>query len=287
MGSRYCRSNMYTTSLVDYHSGSCSSSCTTTVHRSRCTVCAAFFKLDKGQSKPAPLSSMLPTLCFATVLGAATLFYYHNSTGVPTLTTNMDTQSWSSAFASWHSRALLRPHPSPHAFTPTRDALQLAVLLNAPVEHEGITLALFSQATEDGSGGETVAVDALGRVLIVTERDAAGMLGLAEEVLALPPTGAFRNTWFIKHPYTSQPIDRLFIPSSGSAADLHQVSVQGFSKKTRELKTPVEGIIELPRTLWELAGLVLEAREDAGHPGDERRDEVVLGKVREVVRELF
>ncbi|KAF8064325.1 hypothetical protein FPV67DRAFT_1419929 [Lyophyllum atratum] len=199
----------------------------------------------------------------------------------------MATQSWSSPFASWHKRALQTPHPSPDAFTPTRHNLQLAVLLNAPIENEGITLTLFSQPTGDGYDSETVAVDALGRVLIVSEKDAAGILGLAKEALALPPTEQFRNTWSIKHPFTSQPIDRLLIPSSGSATGLHEVSVQGFSKTTRELKRPVEGITELPETLWELTGLVLEARDEAGLPGDERRNEVVLGKVREALEGLF
>jgi hypothetical protein len=59
--------------------------------------------------------------------------------------------------------------------------------------------------------------------------------------------------------------------------------VQGFSKETRDLKTPVGRFQELPDSLWILTGLVLEAREEV----DERRDDVVLGKVRQIVQDLF
>ncbi|KAF5376670.1 hypothetical protein D9615_007903 [Tricholomella constricta] len=228
---------------------------------------------------------MSRTLFFAVILGATTLFYYYNVTS--TLISNkMSTQPWSSPFAAWHDRALHTPHPDPHSFTPTRDTLQLALLLNAPIEHEGISVAFFSQSKENGAGSETVAVDALGRVLVVAEKDAAGILGLAQEAVNLPSTGAWRNTWVIKRPTTSQPIDRLFIfPASGSATGPHEISVQGFSKQTRELKDPVGDTRELPAMLWELAGLVLEARD--GLVYGEKRDEVVLGKVRETVAELF
>ncbi|RDB24445.1 hypothetical protein Hypma_008412 [Hypsizygus marmoreus] len=199
--------------------------------------------------------------------------------------------SWSSPFSSWHSRALLTPFPNPHAFTPTKSALLLAVLLNAPVENEGVTLTLFSQPKpDDPSISETVAVDALGRVLIVTPKDSAGILSLARSTLSLPQTGGFRNTWVIKQDRTSQPIDRLFIPgqsAKGLLDDPDEISVQGFSKEKRELKRPVDGITELPKDLWELTGLVLEARSDAGSGSDGRRDELVLGKVRDVVRGLF
>ncbi|KAG5651910.1 hypothetical protein H0H81_006961 [Sphagnurus paluster] len=193
----------------------------------------------------------------------------------------MSHQSWSSPFASWHNRALLTPHPSPHAFNPTRDSLQLAVLLNAPIEHEGISLALFKDPTVT----QIVAVDSLGRVLLVSEKDAVGILELARGALALPDTGAFRNTWAIKQPATSQPIHRIFIPSASGTDQLHEISVQGFSKEIRELREPVQDIQELPPVLWELTGLLLEARDGAVYGAE--RDEVVLGKVREAVGGLF
>jgi len=53
-----------------------------------------------------------------------------------------------------------------------------------------------------------------------------------------------------------------------------------------ELSYPVNGYHEMPYELWELTGLLLEARKGAGWP-EEERDEFVLEKVRSVVRPLF
>lgn len=237
--------------------------------------------IDKPRSCSS-LTPMLRTLFFAVVLGSATLFYYYTLTSSPNTTIMSDTE-WSSAFAEWHRRALSTPHPKPHDFTPTSENLLLAVLLNAQVEHEGITLTLFAKSGEENGGG-SVAVDASGRVLLVSEKDTKGILDLSKEALGLPQTGRFRNTWVIHHVTTSQPIHRLLIPTSGSSSDLHEVSVQGFSKEKRELAQHVEGISLLPKVLWELVGLVLEARGDTD---GERRDEVVLGKVREIMRPYF
>jgi len=224
-----------------------------------------------------------------------------------------------SPLQGWHSRALQTPHPSPHSFTATRESLILTVLLNAQAETEGITLALFAEPPT----GRTIAVDALGRVSIVAPKDFNGILSLAKRALALPDTGTWRNTWVIKHVATSQPIHRIFVspqrgPSGagsdvvttvqegtdvdveveGTAAaakgvdthvsiagDLKQISVQGFSKTTKELKDPIKGRHELPNELWELTGLLLEAREGAGQ--GVRRDDLVLDKVRSIVNPLF
>lgn len=160
-----------------------------------------------------------------------------------------------------------------------------AVLLNTPAENDGFTLAFFSQPKEHGSGTRVIAVDALGHVLVVADQDAAGILELAKEALALPPTGHFRNTWVVKRPTTSQPIHRLFIFPDRAGNSPYQISVQGFTKETRTLLRPVQGIDELPEVLWELAGLILEAREGASM--EATKDEVSLGKVRDVVASLF
>jgi hypothetical protein len=205
--------------------------------------------------------------------------------------------TWSSQYEGWHSRALSNPHPDPSSFTPSRSSLRFAVLRNAPVEPEGISLAFFNPPSSGSISDEGLyAVDAQGRALIVSPTDARGILDLATRVSELPETGAFRNTWVISQDRTSQPIDRLFVPKSSSYssesglldAGYQEVSVQGFSKEKRELKTPVDGIEELPESLWELTGLVLEARTDAGNtPDDERRNGEVLGKVRDVLGGLF
>ena len=197
------------------------------------------------------------------------------------MTTNSITTPWSSPFASWHTRALRTPHPSPHTFHSTRQSLLLAVLLNSPVEHEGISLTLYSDSEKGET--ETVAVDARGQILYVSEQDAAGILDLAKKTLELPQSESWRNTWVVEQPTTSQPIHRMFIRSRDKDKNLKEVSVQGFSKEARALKTPVGSFQELPDSLWELVGLVLEAREGSL----EDKDDVVLGKVREIVKDLF
>ena len=112
----------------------------------------------------------------------------------------MVSPTWSSPFASWHSRAESLSRTIVSTFTPSFDTLSLAVLLNSPSETNGFTLALFSQEKEDGPGTRSIAVDALGRELIVADEDAAGILELAKKTLALPQTGGFRNTWIVKRP---------------------------------------------------------------------------------------
>ncbi|KAJ8696876.1 hypothetical protein PTI98_006703 [Pleurotus ostreatus] len=196
----------------------------------------------------------------------------------------MSTAEWSSRYADWHSRAT--PNPNPTLFEPTRSALSLAVLRNDPVQPEGFTLALFHGATD-----AAIAVDAMGRVLQVTAEDYEGIISLAHEVLALPSTGTFRNTWALKRPTTSQPIDRILVAVKGRGdsegdVELKETSVQGFSKQlTMELKRPLtdEGITLLPLSLSELAGLVLEAREGFV-PGDE--DKRMVTKVKDVLGDV-
>ncbi|KAG6889322.1 hypothetical protein C0992_005648 [Termitomyces sp. T32_za158] len=197
----------------------------------------------------------------------------------------MTSSSWSSPFASWYNRAQPLSQAINSAFVPSFDTLSLAVLLNAPVENDGFTLAFFSQLKEDGSGTRVIAVDALGNALLVADQDATGILELAKQALELPPTEGFRNTWVVKRPMTSQPIHRLFIFSDRAEDSPYQISVQGFTKETRTLQRPVQGLDELPEVLWELVGLVLEAREGASLGAT--RDEVSLGRVRDVVASLF
>ncbi|KAK7005619.1 DNA repair protein rad5 [Favolaschia claudopus] len=178
-----------------------------------------------------------------------------------------------SPYANWHSRT--KPHPSPAEFVPTRSTLRLAVLRNAQAEHEGFTLALFD------TGADKVAVDALGRVLIVEDADYQGVVGLARRVaLELPETGEFRNTWIIKQPTTSQPIERLLFVGEGG---LVQTSVQGYQKGKRELKAPVGDIGELPDTLYELTALVMEGR--TGYSFDMGQSPLVRQILNEIVEE--
>ena len=187
----------------------------------------------------------------------------------------------------WHSRALQTPHPDPHSFTPTPESLILTVLLNALAEPEGITVAFFADPPTE----RIIAVDALGRVSYVGSPDFDGILSLAVRALALPDTGTWKNSWAIKHPVTCQPNHRIFISPYvqvsivRSLSDMKQISVYGFSNATKVLAYPVNGYRELPHELWELTGLLLEAREGVG--SGERRDDLVLDKVRSVVKPFF
>lgn len=190
----------------------------------------------------------------------------------------------------WHSRALQTPHPDPYSFTPTPESLILTVLLNAQSDPQGISLAFFADTER------IIVVDALGRISLVEPSDFDGIRSLANRALALPDAGSWMNTWVVKRGFTCQPNHRIFISpqeqltntntTPRSLSNLKQIGVQGFSETTKELCYPINGYLELPYELWELTGLLLEARAGAGWPG-EGRDDIVLDKLRSVVDPLF
>jgi hypothetical protein len=183
----------------------------------------------------------------------------------------------------WHSRST--PHPSPQSFKPTQSALKLVLLLNAPVEQEGFTLALFEP---------NVAVDAMGSVLAVSQDDFEGLIHLGEKVKnEVPETGTFRNTWTLDHSRTSQPIDRLLLPSSDDSPytssigewELKNVaSVQGYEKGLTRLKERVAGFDELPEVLANVIGLTREGRDGWRKDGE---DKDILKKVRDILGNVW
>lgn len=118
----------------------------------------------------------------------------------------------------------------------------------------------------------------MGRVLIVPDDDWGQLVGLLDGVKELPGAGNAR--WMIQQPRTSQPIDRVLIPSS--AISLFKHSVSGYDSSHRHLTKPVEGFEELPDSLFELMDSALEARE-GWREGEE--DQKVIGKVKDVVDE--
>ncbi|CAA7269397.1 unnamed protein product [Cyclocybe aegerita] len=218
-----------------------------------------------------------PTLAIFALIGAVTFLLYSILTppnfSYKRFISGMSQTQWSSPYSAYLQRA--DPQPD---FTPTRSALQLAVLRNSPVEPEGFTLALFSPLT---------AIDAKGHVYTLQQGDYEGILAIAERVKLLPNTGGFRNTWRVLHDTTSKPIDRVLSPktalgdapsSEGYEAEYVETSVYGFDKTRRQLKEPVDEYTELPDELWELTGLAWEARETSGE-----RDELALQKVRAVL----
>lgn len=113
---------------------------------------------------------------------------------------------------------------------------------------------------------------------MVLDADYAGVVELARRVaVELPDTGRFRNTWVIKHPATSQPIDRILVVVDGQ---LKETSVQGFVKGKKELKVPVGDISELPDVLSEVAGLALEGRTGYSRGSE---DSEMVQKVKDIL----
>jgi hypothetical protein len=232
---------------------------------------------------------MLKTLFLSTLFGVFTLLYFHltgpiTSTPIKTLSNT----SWSSPYADWHARALLTPHPSPHNFTPTYDSLLLVSLVNPPFVPQRVALTLYSQSPSNTTiPNDIIAIDALGRVLLVSPEDGAGIMTLARKSLEVSPINARSNIWFVKPVTTCPTLDFLWILPPNHVRNfgrhLRSVSVYGFSKWRKELETPQNGVYGLPDALWELMGLV----DEAGVGDYEERDEVVLMKVREAVEGLW
>ncbi|KAF5354943.1 hypothetical protein D9756_005738 [Leucocoprinus leucothites] len=214
---------------------------------------------------------MLRTAVFYITV-AAIVFVVFNALS-PTSFYNQRLSNMSTSPSGWHSRAATYPH----SFTPERSALKLAVLRNAPVEHEGFTLALFDSPAN-------IAVDAAGKVLVVEDVDFRGLLSLADEIKDLPETGAFGNRWVIMQPTTSQPIERLLLPDeTPEGQGLKETSVQGYDGVKIQLKKAVGDYQHLPSTLYDLVGAALEAREGA----DEDRDESMINEVKAILGNVF
>ncbi|TFK73627.1 hypothetical protein BDN72DRAFT_834506 [Pluteus cervinus] len=223
---------------------------------------------------------MLRTVVLATATVAVT-YILLTSIPLPYLAQNFlfNHQMSQPVSASWVDEA--RPHPNPHAFEPTQSSLALSVFRNAPVEHEGFTLALFHPNDVES---EPVAVTRSGRVLYIPTTTFGTLLGLVDQVRGLPSTETFRNTWSIQQDRTSQPIERLVtFPTSTSisandrAEQVKEIGVQGFDGTKSALKKETAGFTSLPEPLFELTGLVLKARDE------QTEDRAVLDKVRGVV----
>lgn len=190
---------------------------------------------------------------------------------------------WTSSLSGFLDRAT--PYTNVATFQPARSALELVVLRNAQADIDGFTLAFYS--SDGTTSSDTFAVDAAGSIHVLQSQDASQILALAQDVAALPDTGEFRNTWFLKSPITSRPIERILVPkatlSSTPAADYNtefdETSVYGFNYVEKELEQPTNGFTSLPVALWELTGLVLQARNDNGAILNQDVVDLVKGQV--------
>jgi len=168
----------------------------------------------------------------------------------------------------WHSRAT--PHPDGSAYDIQKANVVFGLTRNSRVEQDGFSVALFRP---------NVAVDAMGRVFVLTEEDFSALASLATETTSLPDTGAFRNQWRIKHDRTDYPIDQLYIATDNG---LHTIGVYGHDGETTALKTPVGDILNLPTPLNSIITLAKEGR-DGFERGTENTE--VTSKVKEVLRD--
>ncbi len=133
---------------------------------------------------------------------------------------------WSSKYEGWYSRSTPQDDStSSSTFTPTREALAFAVLHSAQADADGFTLALFHP---------NIAVDAMGRLLVVEKDDFTGLTTLAQKTPGLPQTGSFWNTWRVSQERSEQVIRRLLVATS-KEGELVETSVQGYSKEQRAL----------------------------------------------------
>ena len=191
----------------------------------------------------------------------------------------MSETTWSSIYSGYLHRA--DPHPNPKTFTPIRSALELVVLRNSQVEHQGIDLAIFS---------DKVVIDSKGGVRIMKEQDFEGIMELARSVNTLPNTDGFRNQWRVQHERTDRPIDRILyaggnlppIPRERYEEEYKETSVYGFDKHRIRLEQSVGSFMTLAPPLWELVGLATEARESAEEEGA-----VVLEKLKAILGNVY
>lgn len=224
----------------------------------------------------------LPICFIIGLLGASLYLLFTPHSTYLSLTTylvGMSPPEWSSNYSGYLQRAQI--HPNPHSYPLQRDILTLVGLRNAPTEPKGFSLAVFS---------DRVAVDMKGQMYVLSQADYDGLLQLAQATGDLPKTGGFRNQWRVRQEITSRPIDRILAaktllltsPAASYEDEFTETSVYGFDKHKVLLQTPVEGYQELPASLWELTGLVLEARATPGEG-----DVLILERVRRILGNVF
>ncbi|KAG8712043.1 hypothetical protein FRC11_001159, partial [Ceratobasidium sp. 423] len=86
--------------------------------------------------------------------------------------------------SGWYSRAT--PHPDGANYDVKQENVVFGLTRNSKVEQDGFSVALFKP---------NVAVDAMGRVWALTDKDFDALTKLATLTIGLPDTGAFRNQW--------------------------------------------------------------------------------------------
>lgn len=172
---------------------------------------------------------------------------------------------WSSKLDGWHERA--RPHPAPPSIDFGKANILMASHYSA-VGGSGFNMALFEL-----DDGQNVAVDSVGRVVILDGADATAFNALMDKTVALP-TKAYR----IQHMVTCQAFTIVYLAASNGGFE--EFSIYGYRKSMRDLE---ENAGQLPESLWELYGL---ADQGTGRHQGQERDEDVLKAVNDRVNHL-
>lgn len=190
-----------------------------------------------------------------------------------------ESTSWSSHLSGFLKRA---EHLPTDTFDPKRPLIELIVLRNSPVEHEGISLVLFTDHT---------VLDAAGTYSKLTKDDHTAFRKLVGDITTLPDSHNFRHQWRVKHERTGRPIDRFLVPRKSLeevpkedySHEFYEIGIYGWDKHKTALTEPVDGYTNLAPALFEIGGLAAEAREGASGP----RNDEALTKVRNILGNVF
>jgi hypothetical protein len=184
---------------------------------------------------------------------------------------NSQTYVWSSKLEGWHGRA--RSHGSPHGIDFSTAKILMASRYDA-MGGSGFNMALFELDNE-----EKIAVDVKAHVRILNSEDATAFSTLLDNTLALPT-----RQYTIRHVNSCQPNNFVSVAAEGNAFE--EFRIYGYQKSMRDLedRNPGDNGGQLPDALWELYGVIIEARALV-LPGQEE-DEEVLKAVEDRVHHL-
>lgn len=148
----------------------------------------------------------------------------------------------------WHLRA--KPHPDGAAYEIKKENLVFAMKINAMLDPDGLTVALFKP---------NLAIDAVGRVFTLSEPDWSALANLAAQAAALPKANP-NGLWEIRDYVSCLPMDHIYI---ATPSGLQVVSVLGYHPRKTLLFPNVGGFTRLPEPLQMLIGYGREGWEDS------------------------
>jgi len=220
---------------------------------------------------------------------------------------------WPSPHSGWYTNKRdITPYDGPPiaASDITRQSIRLAIFRNAQAVEEGFEVALLEMGPSSYAGrAEKLVLDPSGELYRILQKEDKGDTSdvytritrtLTPQVLRLPLTGRFRNTWAVQHTRTCQANDILYLPQEArsNAPDsepwFKQTTVYGYvmpttdssggsqSRESLPLSKQVGEYTTLPRELDELFGLALEAgKYQRGEVNNER----LIDAIRNIVKE--